>query len=200
MKTLSYHILDIVQNSLNAEANLVEISILENDHKDLFSLTIADNGKGMDQQTLALSTDPCYTTRKERNVGLGLSLLKQNAERTGGSFFIDSHPGTGTYVQAEFMKSHIDCPAVGDLAGTIHQIMVANFRNDFIYHHHHNGWRYELDTREIKAVLDHLPIYHPELSRYIEEMIRENLNWLKNRALESVDSWKISDCPPGYLE
>jgi hypothetical protein len=184
MKTLSYHILDIVQNSLKAKADLVEISIFEDDHQALFTLAIVDDGQGMDQKTLQKSIDPCFTTRKERKVGLGLSLLKQNAERTGGSFWIDSQTGTGTCVKAAFVKSHIDCPAVGDLAGTIHQIMVSNFRKDFIYSHNINGLSYKLDTRQIKEVLDYLPIYHPELSMYIEEMIRENLNRLRNQSHE----------------
>ena len=178
MKTLSYHLLDIVQNSINAGADLVEISIHEDDKKGLFSLVINDNGKGMDQNTLQKAIDPCFSTRKERKVGLGLSLLKQNAERTGGRFSIDSEPGKGTRVKAEFVKNHIDCPAIGELAGTIHQIIVFNSRKDFVYRHYRYGVGFEIDSRQIKEALDHLPLHHPEISRYIEEMIRENLKEL----------------------
>lgn len=178
MKTLSYHILDIVQNSLSAGADLVEISIHENDKKGLFTIVITDNGKGMDHHTLKKAIDPYFSTRKERKIGLGLSLLKQNTEQTGGSFSIDSTPGKGTRVKAEFVKNHIDCPAIGDLAGTIHQLMVYNSGKDFIYRHDKNGAGFEVDSRQIKEVLDQLPLYYPEISRYIEEMIRENLKEL----------------------
>ena len=182
MKTLSYHILDIVQNSLNADADLVEISIREDDKKGLFTIFINDNGRGMDEETLQKAIDPYFSTRNERSVGLGLSLLKQNTERTGGSFAIDSTPGEGTRVKAEFVKSHIDCPAIGDLAGTIHQIIVSNTGKDFIYRHNKNQLDFEIDSRQIKEILDHLPLYHPEISKYIDEMIRENLNDLLGEA------------------
>ncbi|MGM0529734.1 MAG: ATP-binding protein [Bacteroidota bacterium] len=182
MKTLSYHILDIVQNSINAGADLIEIAISENDQKGLFTIIIEDNGKGMDRETLRKAIDPYFSTRKERNVGLGLSLLKQNTERTGGKFTMDSTPGEGTRVQAEFVKHHIDCPAIGDLAGTIHQIIVSNPGKDFVYRHNKNSVGFEIDSRQIKEVLDHLPLYHPEISQYIDEMIRENLNELREEA------------------
>jgi len=182
MKTLSYHILDIVQNSLNAGADLVEISIEENVQEGLFTTIIKDNGKGMDRQTLQKAIDPYFSTRNERKVGLGLSLLKQNTERTGGYFTIDSTPGQGTLVKAEFVKHHIDCPALGDLAGTIHQIIVSNTGKDFVYRHHKEGLGFKIDSREIKEVLDHLPLYYPEISKYIGEMIRENLNELREEA------------------
>lgn len=178
MKTLSYHILDIVQNSINAGADLIEISISENDKKGVFIIIIDDNGVGMDEKTLRKAIDPYFSTRKERSVGLGLSLLKQNAERTGGNFLIDSTPGKGTRVEAEFVKYHLDCPAVGDLAGTIHQIIVSNPGKDFVYRHNKNSVGFEIDSRQIKEVLDNLPLHHPGISKYIEEMIRENLNEL----------------------
>ncbi len=188
MKTLSYHLLDIVQNSLNAGADLVEINIREDDRKGLFSLIITDNGKGMDHNTLQKAIDPYFSTRKERKIGLGLSLLKQNTERTGGRFSIDSEPGKGTRVTAEFVKTHIDCPAIGDLAGTVHQIIVFNSKKDFVYHHYRDGGGFEINSRQIKEVLDQLPLHHPEISRYIEEMIRENLKGLREEA-DAIDQY-----------
>ncbi|MFW6100599.1 MAG: ATP-binding protein [Bacteroidota bacterium] len=184
MKTISYHILDIVQNSLNAGADLVQFSISEDDVRGLFTIVIEDNGRGMNYETLQKAIDPCFTTRTERKVGLGLSLLKQNTERTGGDFSIDSKPGEGTCVKAEFLKTHIDCPAIGDLAGTIHQVMVFNPAKDFIYRHNKNGVGFEIDSRQIKEVLDQLPLYHPEISRCVEEIIRENLNELQKSAVD----------------
>lgn len=90
MKTLSEHILDIVQNSLNAKSTLIEI-IFETDKKnDLCILKIIDNGCCMSKEMLMQATNPFFTTTKTRKVGTGLSLLKQNAEMTNGKFNIRS--------------------------------------------------------------------------------------------------------------
>ena len=85
MKDLSLHILDIVQNSISAEATRVDIVVEEDQRNDKYIITIADNGKGMDAETLTKVSDPFFTTRTTRKVGVGISLLKQNAEQTGGN-------------------------------------------------------------------------------------------------------------------
>ena len=88
MKDLSLHILDILQNSTRAGATKIELSINKQEKEDLLTLTFKDNGCGMDEETMKKVTDPFFTTRTTRKVGLGLPLLKQNAEMTGGKFVI----------------------------------------------------------------------------------------------------------------
>jgi hypothetical protein len=171
MKSLAYHMLDIVQNALRAGATLVETDVVEDEQKELFRLQVADNGRGMDRATLQRAMDPYYTSRKSRHVGLGLSLLKQNSERTGGTFCIDSTPGEGTTVRADFVRSHIDLPAIGDLPGTLHQLIVANPGRDFVYRHAFNSKSFVLDTREIKQALEGWPIDHPGLRNDLRELI-----------------------------
>ena len=61
MKELSLNILDIAENSVKARANLTEIIIDETESR--LSITIRDDGCGMDRETLAGVTDPFYTTR-----------------------------------------------------------------------------------------------------------------------------------------
>jgi signal transduction histidine kinase len=102
MKDLSLHILDIVQNSISAGAANISIRIDENVVTDTFSIEIEDDGCGMDQQTVQKVTDPYYTSRTTRKVGLGVPLFKQNAEMSGGTFGIESQPGKGTTVRAVF--------------------------------------------------------------------------------------------------
>lgn len=171
MKSLAYHMLDIVQNALRAGATLVELDVVEDESRDLFRLQVDDNGRGMDPSTLGRAIDPYYTSRKSRHVGLGLSLLKQNSERTGGGFYIDSKPGEGTTVRADFCRSHIDLPAIGDLPGTIHQLIVGNPGRDFVYRHTFNNRGFVLDTREIKQALEGWPIDHPGLRGDLRELI-----------------------------
>ena len=45
MKELSLNILDIVQNSVSAEASLIQVLIVETD--ETLRITIEDNGRGM---------------------------------------------------------------------------------------------------------------------------------------------------------
>ena len=73
MKELSLNILDITQNSLTAGATLVGISLLE-DEQGILTLTISDDGKGMSEEIVKGVTNPFYTTRTTRKVGLGLPL------------------------------------------------------------------------------------------------------------------------------
>ena len=112
MKELSLNILDVAENSVKAKASLTEILLTEGN--DTLTLVIKDNGCGMTQEILMGVTDPFYTTRTTRKVGLGIPLLKMSAEMTGGSFKIESVSITddavnhGTTVTAVFNKKHID--------------------------------------------------------------------------------------------
>ena len=50
----------------------------------------------MDKRTLSEVSDPFFTTRTTRKVGLGISLFKMAAELSDGSFKIDSTVDVGT--------------------------------------------------------------------------------------------------------
>ena len=123
MEDLSLHILDVVENCLAASASRIEIRIVEDTDRDLLSLEIRDNGKGMDAETRKKATDPFYTTRTTRRVGLGLPLLAQAAREGGGHFELDSEPGRGTTVRAVFQLSHPDRKPLGDVAATLETIL-----------------------------------------------------------------------------
>lgn len=176
MKDLSMHIMDIIQNSVRAQATLVELKIVEDVVNDVFSIAIKDNGCGMSPEILEKVTDPFFTTRTTRKVGLGLSLLKQNAEQTGGEMKIWSEEGKGTHLEVRFSHAHIDRPVTGDIAGTIVLLAGANPEMDFIYHHKTNKGEYIFDTKEIKEVLDEVSISDPNIMKYLKELIKENLN------------------------
>lgn len=123
MQELSLYILDIAQNSLRATATRIDIAVEVCSAEDRLYITISDNGRGMDASVLALAADPFYTTRSRRSIGLGLPLFAMSAERTGGSFAIDSTPHRGTRVSAAYGLRHIDRPPMGDLAATVTAIL-----------------------------------------------------------------------------
>lgn len=175
MQTLSDHILDIAQNSIRARASRVEIDLQENATKDSLVITIKDNGRGMDETTVAKVTDPFFTSRTVRKVGLGIPLLKQNAEATGGTLKIESKTGEGTVIEAKFGLSHWDRPPMGDIAGSIVILVSANPEINFIYRHTTGKGKYTFDTNEVKEILEGVPLNDPEIVMALKQMIRENI-------------------------
>ena len=175
MKDLSLHILDVAQNSISAKASLIRITIDEDKFNNRYVLTIEDNGTGMSPEILAKVTDPYTTSRKTRKVGLGLPLLKLNAELTNGKLEITSELGVGTKVMAIFEFDHIDRVPIGDVAGVVVMLASMNPDLEFIYNHITPRGEYIFDTKEVKAVLDDLSIQEPSIQKYLKEMIEENL-------------------------
>ena len=179
MKDLSSHILDIVQNSIRAKAKLIEMEISELPDKNRLVIAITDDGKGMNPEELQRATDPFYTSRTTRKVGLGLSLFKQNAEMTGGTFRLESEMGKGTKVTAAFGLNHIDRPQMGDLVGTLLLLFCSPGEADFVFQHRTPSGEFKLDTREIKQTLEDVPLNNPEVRTFLKEMLQENLEQIQ---------------------
>lgn len=181
MTELALHILDIVQNSITAEAQTIEVVIEEDKRNDLLTITISDDGKGMDASQLAQVTDPFFTTRTTRKVGLGISLLKQHAEQTGGTFSIISAPGKGCKLTASFTMSHFDLQPLGDMAGIMTLLIGANPNLRFIYTHKTAVADFEFDTDEAKQELEGLPISNPGILKALKGLIEDNLDMIDAR-------------------
>lgn len=177
MKELSLNILDIVENSVKAGASLTEITILEEGNR--LTLTITDNGCGMTEEILKTVTDPFYTTRTTRKVGMGLPLLKLEAEMSGGSLEISSRHEAdfpedhGTKVCAVFFTDHIDCVPLGDVVASITTLIQGHPDRDFLFIHNIDGKEIRLDTRELRIILEDVPLDSYEVLKWIEEYINE---------------------------
>ena len=177
MKELSLNILDIAENSVKAGALLTEITVDETD--SVLTIIIKDDGYGMTPEILKGVTDPFYTTRTTRSVGLGLPLLKLEAEQTGGgitveSRHIDEHPDThGTQVTAVFSKDHIDSVPLGDIIASIVTLIHGHPDIDFLFIHRVQGREVTLDTRELREALEGVPLNTYEVIKWIEEYLRE---------------------------
>jgi signal transduction histidine kinase len=59
------------------------------------TISIQDNGEGMDARVSARAKDPFFTTRPT-GTGLGLAIVDRIVEAHGGDFVIESQPGIGT--------------------------------------------------------------------------------------------------------
>lgn len=179
MKDFAMHIMDIVQNSISANATKITVNITESIVKNLLELVIEDNGKGIPEEMLENVTDPFVTSRTTRKVGLGLSLLKQHANSTGGGLKISSEVGRGTRVFANFELLHYDRQPMGDVAGTMVLLAAANPRIQFIYEHSTDFGKYTFDTNEVNEMLEGMSISEATVIRFLREMIEENLNEIK---------------------
>jgi anti-sigma regulatory factor (Ser/Thr protein kinase) len=148
MQEISLNILDIVENSAQAGAKHVRILVDDSDSGAL-TVVISDDGRGMSVEEAGRAFDPFYTTRTTRRVGLGLPLLKDAAEITGGSVRLESTPGAGTTVTAVFVKNHPDCQPMGDIVATLKTLITGYPDIEFHYEHHADRERVVLDTEAL---------------------------------------------------
>lgn len=179
MKELSLHLLDIAENSINAESSHITIIVEENSIDDRLTLTVKDNGRGMSEEMTQKIVDPFITSRTTRKVGLGIPLLKAAAEMCDGFFRIHSSPGVGTELIVQFQRSHIDRMPLGDLAGTILHLVVGNPHIHWTFIYKVNEDLYEFDDQLIKQELEGIPLSEPVILSFIRNEIAtgiENLS------------------------
>jgi len=167
--------MDVIENGLNAGADLVTLAIVEDKKEDRLRITITDNGRGIPDYMLDRVVDPFFTTRSTRRVGLGLSLIREASRRCGGEFTIKSREGKGTEVRVSFRLGHIDLAPLGDMGGSLTCLIMGNPGVDFVYTHEVDGRVFHLDTRDVKKELDGFPINNPKVLKYLADIIRDSL-------------------------
>lgn len=172
MKELSLNILDIAKNSVTAGATCIEITVTEMPQR--LSITVADNGCGMTPEFVARVTDPFTTTRTTRKVGLGIPLLKMEAQMSGGDLTITSQVGEGTTVSAWFDPGNIDMPPLGDLNSSILTLIQGSPEIDFVFTHARGAGSYTLDTREIREIMGDISLAEPEILAWLGDFLQEN--------------------------
>lgn len=168
------NILDVAENSVYAGATFIKIIVDENPAEDFLSVTIADNGCGLSEEQIKLVTDPFYTTRTTRKVGLGIPFFKQAAELTGGSFEIRSTVGKGTIVFARFVRSSIDRMPLGSINETVCTLVQCNPKIDFLYTRRLGNREISFDTHEFRRILDGIELSDPRVSQFIRDFLTEN--------------------------
>lgn len=174
MRDLSMHILDIAQNSISADASLIDIEVSIDENKDLLTITVKDNGKGMSKEMLQKVRSPFATSRTTRKVGLGIPLFAASCERTGKSLEIESEPGVGTTLTALYQYSHIDRPPMGDLSETMYTLTIMNPDLDFVFRAAKES-EFVYDTRLIKKTLGSVPVTNNDVQQFIVEYLNEGI-------------------------
>lgn len=181
MQELSLHILDIMQNSIRAEASQIKLFIEENTVSNKLSISIEDDGKGMSDEMKENVKNPFVTSRSLRKVGLGIPLLNQLCIECNGNVTIQSQKNIGTKIIATMEYDHIDRLPLGDMAKTITTLIMGKPTIHYIYIHSLNDKSFTFDTEEIKAILDGVPIENLEVLAWLEQYITENLREIKDK-------------------
>jgi anti-sigma regulatory factor (Ser/Thr protein kinase) len=177
MEDLALHILDIVQNSLEAGADSIEIEVTEKLRENLLIIGVRDNGRGMDPETVAKVIDPFFTTRTTRRVGMGLPLLAAAAKATGGALTIDSKPGQGTFIKATFQHRHLDRAPLGDIETTLMVLLAGQPERNICFRHRMDDLEFVLDSRDFRAA--NIDLATPAGIAILREAIRRGENGLQ---------------------
>lgn len=175
MTEISLNILDVAENSVKAKATFIKLTVSADYNKNLLTVVIDDNGCGMTEEQIKRVTDPFYTTRTTRKVGLGVPFFKSAAEGAGGSFNIASEVGKGTVVTASFELDNIDRMPLGDICATVHTLVTMHEDIDFLFTYKVDEKGFVLDTREFREILGDISFKSFEVSNYIKDYLKENL-------------------------
>ncbi len=175
MRELALHLLDIAENSVAANAGTIGIEVDEDLKTDRLKLAVTDNGKGMDAAMVVSVVDPFVTSRTTRKVGLGIPLLKEAAEMCNGYLTIDSTVGKGTRLECEFQHSHIDRMPLGDVAGTLLTLVIANPHIQWLLRYRVNDAVFEFDSLPIVEELGDVSLTEPSILAFVREMLQEGI-------------------------
>lgn len=179
MKDIASHILDITENSVRAGATLIEIRVETDRFNNQFRFSIKDNGCGMSSEMVSSLKNPFFTTRTSRRVGMGIPLLMQNCEMSGGDVEISSEQGKGTELIANFGLSHIDRPPEGDIGDVFVNIATGYSQCDFIFEYKTVKGEFLLDTRQVKEIFDGLSINDLDVVEGLKEIVQNQIKELK---------------------
>lgn len=180
MREIALHLLDIAENSAAAASKNISVHVLEDLVQDRLTVSVIDDGRGMDAATVEQVQDPFYTTRTTRTVGLGIPLLKLAAEQADGSFSLESEPGKGTWVEAEFRHGHIDRMPLGDLSATFLTLLISHPQIDwtFLYRvtdRNKDSREFLLESADLKRELGDISLTEPEVLTFLRGIFEEGI-------------------------
>ncbi len=185
MEEFSLYVLDIVMNSVRAGAGKIDVTLDEKD--GVLAFTVTDDGCGMTKEQLDRLTDPFFTTRKTRGVGLGVPFLKMLAEQTGGTLNVESTPASespgrhGTTLTATFRPDHIDFIPMGDIVDTFVTLIQGNPDVDFTFVHRKPGGEVRLSCAELREILGgDVPLSSAEVLEWIRGYLAEAYSEFNN--------------------
>ena len=172
---------ELLENAVDAGATQITIEIRDG---GMTFLRVTDNGCGMSKEQVEKLSNPFFTTRKTRKVGLGVPFLTMLAEMTGGGVTITSipeknedgsgNPDHGTVITGTFGRNHIDFIPLGDMVETVKTLIQGAPEINFTYRHTFPGGNVELQCAELRAMLgEEISLAEPEILMWIDGYLRE---------------------------
>ncbi len=182
MRTMCQHIFDLVQNSLNANAENIHVIVEEDIPNNIFKIIIKDDGYGIKSQSISKIKEPFYTTRphNKRRVGLGLSLMDAMCKRTGGKLIIKSDERNGTTIIAIIEHDNIDRPPLDDLPDLFTSFLLSTIENKVIFtlEHIYNKKKYLLKNRMTKNELNILSFSESGVKNKLYRLIKNKEKYI----------------------
>jgi len=174
MEDLAMHLLEIVMNSVMAEAESVSLLVSNSEKDDVIRMEVKDDGCGMSPAMVASATSPFMTGRKKKT-GLGLAFMKQLTEVCNGTFSLHSEQGVGTDMVATVQRSCIDTPPLGQLGDTVMAAIQWNGKVKFTFEYHNDRSDYIFDTKEVRDVLEVEDLNEPDILLWIKETVNQGV-------------------------
>jgi len=100
---------ELLTNAATAAGDEALISLAACEVNGSVRITVADNGPGMDAQTLSHAFTPFYSSQPAgRRRGLGLPRARRYVQNNGGRMKLESSPGRGTVVTVQLPAAGVD--------------------------------------------------------------------------------------------
>ena len=167
---------ELIENSVDAGAKNITVEI---QNGGISLMRVTDDGCGMSREQVEKLSDPFFTTRKTRSVGLGVPFLKMLAVQTGGDVKITSRSEKefpqdhGTTLTATFGLHHIDFIPLGDLTETVVSLIQGNPDINFTFTHTTPRGQVRVCCAELRAVLGDVPLSEYEVLDWIRGSMNE---------------------------
>lgn len=91
-------LMNLISNAIEASGRGQDVNVGTVPGKNTLTITIADQGPGMDRETMENIFTPFYTKKKE-GTGLGMPIAKKVIDAHKGKIYVFSKPGEGTEVR-----------------------------------------------------------------------------------------------------
>lgn len=189
MQDLSLHLIDLIENSVRAEASSIAVRLTADASQNRLRMSVEDDGVGMDARTLSLAQGSLYTSKDASvgKTGRGIPGFKQNTLSSGGCFTMSSKPGLGTRVSVDLGFDQPGRMPLGKLEDTLLCSIVGHPEVDFdvrlSYLANGSEQSFVFDTAAIKAELGDVPLCHPDVIEYMAETLKKGI---KNTNMEDV--------------
>lgn len=182
MQDLAMQIMEIMQNSIHAKASEITLVYTDSEENNRITFEVADNGIGMNEETVKKITNPFITSRMTRKIGMGLAFLKQTTDLCDGSLNICSQPMKGTSVTAELRRDCIDTPPTGDLGELMMECIQANEKIAYRFEYRNDAGCFSFDSNTVVKELDGVSICEPDILLWIKDFINQGIQQTKEES------------------